>query len=50
MASGEALRRPFSAYARGDDATFRQVAADIIDSERQKSHRTLAADLERELL
>jgi len=49
MASGEVLRRLFAAYARGDDATFRQIAADVIAAERRKNHRALASDLEREL-
>lgn len=49
MAGGDVLKRLFAAYARGDDATFRQVAADIVAAERQRNHRALAADLEREL-
>jgi len=49
MAGGHVLKHLFAAYARGEDATFRQVAADIVAAERQRNHRALAADLEREL-
>jgi SpoVK/Ycf46/Vps4 family AAA+-type ATPase len=49
MAAGDLMRQLFSAYARNDDATFRQVAAQIIAAERDRNHQSLAADLEREL-
>lgn len=49
MAQGDMLRRLFAAYARGDDALFRRVAAEMIAAERHKNHQALAADLEREL-
>lgn len=49
MSTGELLHGLFSAYAKADDATFRQVAEQIIADARRKNHRTLSADLERAL-
>lgn len=49
MARSDLLRRLFASYARGDDATFRAVAAQIVADERRKNHRLLANELEQAL-
>jgi SpoVK/Ycf46/Vps4 family AAA+-type ATPase len=49
MARSDLLRRLFASYARGDDATFRAVAAQMVADERLKNHRLLANELEQAL-
>ena len=49
MARSDLLRRLFESYARGDDAMFRSVAAQVIADERRKQHVLLANELERSL-
>jgi SpoVK/Ycf46/Vps4 family AAA+-type ATPase len=46
MARSDLLRQLFVSYSRGDDAAFRRAATEIINDERRKHHRLLAAELE----
>ncbi len=50
MTSGKLLRKLFLGYSKHDDAAFRRVAQEIIQSERAKNHRLLADDLEKIIL
>ncbi len=49
MARGDQLRRLFASYGNSDDAGFRKAANELIADERNKNHRLLATELEREL-
>lgn len=49
MARGDQLRRLFASYGNSDDPGFRKAANELIADERNKNHRLLATELEREL-
>ncbi|MDA8067420.1 MAG: ATP-binding protein [Actinomycetota bacterium] len=47
MANSQQLKQMFASYQQGDDAGFREVASEVIVSERQKHHGLLADELQR---
>lgn len=46
MARSDHLKRIFASHREGDDAAFTQVAREVIEEERRKSHGLLADELE----
>ena len=47
MSNSQILQRMVGAFAKGDDAAFREAAIDTIEEEKRKNHHVLARELEK---